>query len=126
MLLHVPHGMVLSARGEQLFVCAPLDDLPALEDQDLVGVCDRRQVVRDHNGRLPRRARRATPHASAASAASAARRAAALPAAPSAALGAQLAEDLALRDRVDRRRRLNTASGALHNTVHYATALPIK
>src|SRR5690348_12290153 len=42
---------VAPAAGEQLGVRAALDDAPPFEHDDLVGVTDRRQAVRDRDGR---------------------------------------------------------------------------
>src|SRR5688572_17451760 len=44
---------IAAAEGQQVAVPAALDELAAVEDEDLVGAGDRRQTVRDDEGRAP-------------------------------------------------------------------------
>ena len=51
LLLNVPHLVILSSSCYQLSVCATLNDLPVLEDNDVVSVLDGGESVRhDHAG----------------------------------------------------------------------------
>src|SRR5205085_5219737 len=50
LLIQLP---ISAAEPDQLPVCAALDDLAALEHQDLIGALDRRQPVRDDERRSP-------------------------------------------------------------------------
>ncbi len=47
LLLARPHGGVDAVAAQQLRVVAALDDLPALQHEDLVGIDDRRQPMSD-------------------------------------------------------------------------------
>ena len=48
--LAVPHTGIETARGEQLGVSTTLDDRAVVEDDDLVGLNDGGQAVRNHQG----------------------------------------------------------------------------
>ena len=47
LLLRLPHARVLAAQGEELSVRAALDDPPAVEHEDLVGLWWGQGVVRE-------------------------------------------------------------------------------
>ena len=51
LLLRLPHARVLAAQGEELGVRAALDDPPAVEHEDLVGIDDGREAMRDDERR---------------------------------------------------------------------------
>ena len=46
---------VAAAEVDELFVRAPFDDAAAIEHEDLVGVADRREAMRDRDRRAPAR-----------------------------------------------------------------------
>jgi hypothetical protein len=51
LLLPRPHRRIAATTAQQLCVMAALDDTPGLEHQDLISIDDRRQPVRDDEGR---------------------------------------------------------------------------
>src|SRR5438477_11227111 len=55
LLLARPHLGIDAAAGEELAMVAPFDDAAGFNDEDLVGVDDGRQAMRDGQGRVPSR-----------------------------------------------------------------------
>src|SRR5258708_4451232 len=55
LLLARPHLGIDAAAGEELAMVAALDDAAGFNDEDLVGVNDGRQAMRDGQGRVPGR-----------------------------------------------------------------------
>src|SRR5205085_6806661 len=55
LLLARPHLSIDAAAGEEFAMVAALDDAAGFDDEDLVGVDDGRQAMRDGQGRMPRR-----------------------------------------------------------------------
>jgi hypothetical protein len=51
-LLHRPHPGVMAVLGQQCRVRASLDDAASVDNQDLVGIDDCREAMRDHHARL--------------------------------------------------------------------------
>src|SRR6185437_1145656 len=53
LVLLVVERPVAAAERDQLGVAAALDDLPAFQHEDLIGAADRREAMRDDEGRAP-------------------------------------------------------------------------